>query len=372
MATIDNILNTRKSEGLFRTLKHEITATDFCSNDYLGVARSKAISSSILAQVSVLEKKNGATGSRLLSGNSELYNELESQIASFHNSESALLYPSGYQANVGLLSCLGTKEDTFILVSLVHASLIDGARLSKAKRFKFLHNDVADLKKKLRKSTGNIYVIVEGLYSMDGDISKLQEISTVCEKANAKLIVDEAHSVGILGEHGAGLVSKLGLENKVFARIVTYGKAFGSHGAAILGSASLRDWLVNFSRSFIYSTGLPPFQLIAIQEIYQAMPRLDEERKKLWNTIEYFRSKQGEHHQWLPSSSPIQSLIIQGNDQVKKLAESLQTKGFEVFPILSPTVAVNTERIRFCIHAYNTEKEIDQLFEVINTSLNVD
>ena len=372
MTTIDNILNKRKSEGLFRTLKHEITATDFCSNDYLGIARCKAISSSILAQVSLLEKKNGATGSRLLSGNSKLYNELESQIASFHHAESALLYPSGYQANVGLLSCLGSKEDTFILDSLVHASLIDGARLSKAKRFRFLHNDVEDLKKKLSKSTGNIYVIVESLYSMDGDISKLEEIATVCKSFNAKLIVDEAHSVGVFGNHGEGLVSKLELENKVFARVVTYGKAFGSHGAAVLGSLSLKDWLVNFSRSFIYSTGLPPFQLVAIQEIYQAMPKLNEERKKLWSNIEYFRSKQGEHLQWLPSVTPIQSLIVEGNNQVTKLAELLQTNGFEVFPILSPTVAVNTERIRFCIHAYNTEKEIDQLFEVINTSSYVD
>lgn len=372
MATIDNILNTRKSEGLFRTLKHEITATDFCSNDYLGAARSSSIARSIFDKISVLEKKNGATGSRLLSGNSELYNELEKQIASFHNSKSALLYPSGYQANVGLLSCLGTKEDTIILDALVHASLIDGARLSKAKRFKFSHNDVEDLKKKLSKSTGNIYVIVESLYSMDGDISKLEEIAAICEAFNAKLIVDEAHSVGIFDTHGQGLVSKLGLEKKVFARIVTYGKAFGSHGAAVLGSVSLKDWQVNFSRSFIYSTGLPPFQLIAIQEIYQAMPLLNKERKSLWNNIEYFQSKQEVHHHWIPSSSPIQSLIVKGNEQVKKLAELLQTKGFEVFPILSPTVAINTERIRFCIHAYNTEKEIDQLFEVINTSSYVD
>ncbi len=369
MSDIRNILRQRKSDGLFRALKHEIKSTDFCSNDYLGFARSSSLTEAVFHEVSLGDKRNGATGSRLLSGNTELYTQLERQISEYHSSEDALIYPSGYQANLGLLSCIATKNDTLILDELVHASLIDGARLSHAHRFKFSHNNLNDLCKKLEKGRGTIYVVVESLYSMDGDIPDLKAISELCQKFNAKLIVDEAHSAGIYGPSGAGLVSELGLQNQVFARIITYGKAFGIHGAAILGSSELKDYLVNYSRSFIYSTGLPPYQLVCIKQAYLHMKNAENERKNLFSNIAYFRAKIKSDSRWISSNSPIQSLLISGNKRVHDLAIKLQQLQFEVFPILSPTVASGQERIRFCMHSFNTTEEIDQLFIAINSNI---
>ena len=366
MSNIQIILKERKSKGLLRELKHEIKSIDFCSNDYLGFSRSTELNQSILNELNIV--KNGATGSRLLSGNSNLYTDLEQEIAQFHHAETALIYSSGYQANVGLLQCIAQKGDTLILDELAHASLIDGARLSHAKRFKFKHNDIIDLEQKLNNSTGNVYVVVESLYSMNGDFSDLITISNICKKYGANLIVDEAHSGGIFGKNGTGLVSELNLQENVFARIITYGKAFGVHGATILGSTQLKDYLINFSRSFIYSTGLPPYQLIAIKKAYQKMLVSESTRKKLFDNIQYFKSKT-DNSNWIKSNSPIQSIIIPGNQKVKEVGLYLQQNKLEAFPILSPTVAEGTERIRFCIHSFNTSKEIDQLFATLNTIL---
>ncbi|UTW67021.1 pyridoxal phosphate-dependent aminotransferase family protein [bacterium SCSIO 12643] len=362
MEFLNTILKKRETEGLKRNIKPSVTGIDFCSNDYLGLARSSKLHQDILDALHQSDFKNGATGSRLLSGNNEAYEELEQHIASFHDAEAALIYPSGYQANIGLLQCIAGKGDTLILDELAHASLIDGARLSHAKRFKFQHNNLDDLQKKLAQASGKIFVVIEALYSMNGDVADVESIVQICTKYNAHVIVDEAHSAAVYGTKGQGLTFELGLQHKVFARIITYGKGFGSHGAAIIGSRTLIDYLINFSRSFIYSTGLSPVHLESIKTAYQHVKESTIQRERLFEVITYFRSKILENASWLYSSSAIQSLVIPGNSVVKAVALQLNKSGISVFPILSPTVAKGSERIRFCLHSYNTKEEIDHLF----------
>ena len=352
--------------GLLRKLKDPISGVDFCSNDYLGLANSEEVHSELKSHIRT-DQKNGATGSRLLSGNFLDITKLENKIADFHGSQSALLFPSGYQANVGLLQCIAQKGDTIILDELCHASLIDGARLSYAHRFKFQHNDLDDLKSKLLKAKGHIYIVIESVYSMDGDLADLEGIIQLSKEFNAHIIVDEAHTGGIYGK-GKGLVSELNQEINVFARVITYGKTFGTHGAAILGTKTLKDYLVNFSRSFIYSTGIPPIHVLAIDVSYAFIKKCDPQRQCLFDNIQYFKSKMQSVGHWINSDTAIQSLIVPGNTSVKQLSHTLNDNGFAVFPILSPTVPTNTERIRFCLHSYNTFAQIDDLFKILNRS----
>ncbi|MET1057537.1 MAG: aminotransferase class I/II-fold pyridoxal phosphate-dependent enzyme, partial [Pedobacter sp.] len=212
-------LNLRSAEGTLRNLQYENTLYDFSSNDYLGFARSEELKKTISEE---LEKHPltplGATGSRLLSGNTEFAEELEKEIAVIHKAANGLIFNSGYTANLALFSCVPQKNDTIICDELIHASVIDGARLSLAKRLKFKHNDLEDLEKKIRLSTGQCYVAVESVYSMDGDLADLIHIAMLCRDLNAHLIVDEAHALGVLG---TGLVDLLHLHHSVFARVVT-------------------------------------------------------------------------------------------------------------------------------------------------------
>ena len=255
-AHLTALLDAKKAQGLHRKLVTvNADALDFCSNDYLGLAsKFDLISPEIQAEIQGL--KLGSTGSRLITGNSKLAEETEAIIAQFHKAEAALLYSSGFMANVGLMACIAGKDDTIISDDYIHASIIDGIRLSYATKYRFKHNDLEDLETQLQLAKNRIIVVVESIYSMDGDEGPLSKIADLCEKYGALLIVDEAHSTGIYGENGAGLVCQYGLENRVYARVHTFGKALGFHGAAVVGSHVLRDYLINYSRSFIYTTAI--------------------------------------------------------------------------------------------------------------------
>lgn len=357
-------LNQRKKQELLRQLPPDLKGIDFYSNDYLGLARNKSLIASIEKTIQADNPmQTGATGSRLLSGNTAYIEQLEQNIANFHGTEAALIFNSGYTANIGLLSCIASKEDTLIMDNLVHASLIDGARLSKAKRVRFRHNDLADLADKLGAVQGNKIVVVESIYSMDGDVCPLKEVVELCAIHQAKVIVDEAHGIGVLGGNGAGLVGQLGLEKSVFATVVTYGKAMGSHGAAILGKQWLKDYLVNFSRAFIFTTAPAFHQLATIKSSYQFLPKATKERQQLQLLIQYLQAKKADSpFTWLPSNSQIQAVIIPGNEAVMQAAKQLQTNGIVVMGIRYPSVAKGAERIRICLHASNTIEEIDYLF----------
>lgn len=355
-------LDERKAKNRLRELTYAELPVDFCSNDYLGFAKAKALQELIEKEANrVAATKNGSTGSRLLTGNHPYTEETENYIAQFHGSPNALLFNSGYDANLGLLASVPQRGDTIISDELIHASLIDGARLSHATRFRFKHNDPNDLEQKLQQAKGISYVVIESIYSMDGDMASIHEIAELCETYNANLIVDEAHAIGIFGHKGKGLVHQFGLENKIFARIVTYGKALGSHGAAILGSNTLRSYLINFARSFIYTTAAPLHQVIAIRCAYQLLEQFDNQNELARKIAYYTAGIESTALSRINSTSCIQTILFNNDLATKKAASYLQSKGFDVKAILSPTVPEGQERLRICLHLYNTEEEISNL-----------
>ncbi len=371
-AKLQEALDKRKQDSLFRSLLVNEGMIDFCSNDYLSLARSEKLKTVVQNHLNSLHSLNGATGSRSISGNTAFAEELEKEIATFHHAEAGLLFNSGYDANVGLFSCIASKGDTLICDELIHASIIDGCRLSYANRFKFAHNDLSDLEKKLQQAKGSVFVAVESVYSMDGDTSPLKEIADLCEKYQANLIVDEAHATGVFGEQGRGLVNEYGLENKVFARVHTFGKALGAHGAIVVGSDTLRNYLINFARSFIFTTALPFSSLLHIRYAYKELAAAELKTPVLHNRIRLFKEylKLPSVYYLIESRSPVQSLIVKGNEKTKAVATQLQRQGFDVRAILSPSVPVGKERLRISLHLHNTEAQIIQLTQALNQILN--
>ncbi|HEY6901178.1 MAG TPA: 8-amino-7-oxononanoate synthase [Puia sp.] len=354
---LEKRLNERRAVQAFRQLRLPEGKVDFCSNDYLGVATRGLIGE--------IEGGHGSMGSRLLAGNYALVEEVEGRLAEFHAAEAGLIFNSGYDANLGVLSAVPQKGDFVLYDSLSHASIRDGIRLSFAKAFSFAHNDCVDLEKKLRAAEGGTrFVVTESVFSMDGDQAPLGEMVGVCRRYGAQLIVDEAHATGIIGERGEGLVQALGLEGDCFARVHTFGKAVGCHGAVVLGSGLLRDYLINYSRSFIYTTALPPVSVGAIARAYELLPSLSAERAQLRAHIERFRGA-GMRYERVDSRTPIQVVIVPGNAAVKEVAGRLQASGLDVRAILSPTVPKGSERLRIVLHAFNSGEEIDRMLALL-------
>ena len=371
-------LATHRQNGLLRELKLAGELIDFCSNDYLGFARSPELNQRIhQVHAEQIEARNGSTGSRLLAGHTQLAQELEEELAQFYQTEAALIFNSGYDANLGLLACLPRAGDTLLTDELIHASMIDGARLSYATRHRFRHNDLSDVEAKLKSArdssqNGQVFVAVESVYSMDGDMAPLRELVDLCEQYGAALLVDEAHATGLYGPNGEGLVVAMGLQNRVLARVYTFGKALGVHGATVVGPAVLRDYLINFARPFIYTTALPAHSLLAIRCAHQYRTSRADTQVQLQERLTYFR--QSIDHSlpdttWTNSQSPIQCLILPGNEFARQVAQQAQEIGMDVRAILSPTVPAGQERLRLCIHAFNTKEEIDQLVTVLQIAL---
>lgn len=369
----DKLLQRQDNKAL-RQLPPTNDLIDFASNDYIGFAKNKAIfnqTHQLLLEENLMI--NGATGSRLLSGNHILYTKAENYISRFHQSEAALIFNSGYDANVGFFSTVPQRNDVILYDELCHASIRDGIQMSKAKAFKFGHNDLGELQKlilKFTSETNEIYIATESIFSMDGDAPKLEELANLSEEHHCLLVIDEAHALGVFGEKGEGLVQSSGLQNKVFARIMTFGKGLGCHGAAIIGSENLKNYLVNFARSFIYTTGLSPHSVATILIAYQQLGQEQENLKKLKSNIVFFNQEKmrlGLKPMFVYSKSAIQCAILPGNEKVKSIAAQLQQKGFNVKPILSPTVPQGQERLRFCIHSYNSESEISNVLEFLAT-----
>ncbi len=358
-------LDERHAAGNYRALKPESALIDFCSNDYLGFARSGILADKIKAELDNHPPAlNGSAGSRLLAGNTVYAEQLEALLAHFHGYQAGLIYNSGYDANLGLLSCLPQRGDTIITDELIHASLIDGARLSYANRYRFKHNDLDSLEDKLKQASGIIYIVVESVYSMDGDTAPIQEIIALSQQYNAHLIVDEAHATGVFG---GGIVQHLNLQHHIFAQVTTFGKALGCHGAIVLGSSMLRSYLINFSRSFIYTTAAPFHQLASIKMAYELLADSEIPRKNLQQNIKHFKDGYiNNNYQLITSNSAIQSIVLKSNHAAKALALLIQGQGFDVRPILSPTVAAGTERLRICLHAFNTMNHISDLLAIIN------
>ncbi|WP_432411998.1 aminotransferase class I/II-fold pyridoxal phosphate-dependent enzyme [Rasiella sp. SM2506] len=379
-------LEKRATNNSLRSLGTTTNLIDFSSNDYLGFSTSLAIlnrTSEILKEYKL--QQNGATGSRLLSGNHKLYALAEQQIAQFHNVESALIFNSGYDANIGFFSSVPQRGDLILYDELCHASIRDGIKMSDAKAYKFKHNDLEELQKKINSflpfgempagqrgrslSEAEVYIVTESIFSMDGDQPDLKKMAALSKKLGCHLVIDEAHAFGVFGKSGEGLVQELELENEVFARLITFGKALGCHGAAILGSAALKQYLVNFARSFVYTTALPPHSVATICSGYEELAKTSA-REKLHSNIaivqnEIIKIKLQDY--FISSNSAIHSCIVPGNEQVKKVSEALKKEGFDVKPILSPTVPKGQERLRICVHSFNTEEDIKTILNLIKT-----
>jgi len=359
----------RFDQGIIRDLPGSNEGIDFFSNDYLGHSRSFDLNETVKAALE--DQSLGSTGSRLLSGNSKLVMELEDELAIRFNSPSALLFNSGFDLNLGLLSTIPEEDDIILLDQNVHASLKLGAKLSSASRNYFRHNDQEHLKDRLkfyRNKIGikkNIFVVVESVYSMDGDTAPLIGMVDLAEKYGAHLIVDEAHGAGVFGPKGRGVVSDLGLEGQIFARVVTFGKAFGAHGAVVLTDQLIKKFLINFCQPLIFTTAMPPHSLIAIRESVRVCQESNINRKNLFLKIEKLKNELNRPFQ----QSPIFSIPIPSIPLLKKLTQNLKDHSFNVSPIFSPTVKRGTERLRICLHTFNEDKDIEKLAQEIKRFL---
>ncbi|MDO6471191.1 8-amino-7-oxononanoate synthase [Maribacter sp. 1_MG-2023] len=374
---LQNILAERKKEETFRSLESTEGLIDFLSNDYLGFATNETLFSKTF-QLLLTENvaSNGSGGSRLLSGNHKLYKQLESILAEFYKAEAALVFNSGYDANMGLFSAVPQRGDLIFYDEFVHASIREGIRMSNAKAYSFLHNDLVSLQEKIKLNTARnehekyaVYIVTESIFSMDGDTPDLKAFAKFTTANGYHLIVDEAHTVGVLGSNGEGLIPELGLEKDVFARTVTFGKAFGCHGAAVLGSEDLKEYLVNFAKPFIYTTALTPHTLATIITAHEYMGELGKEPKSLLTeNIVYFKKQLGLHkieQFFIPSDTAIQGCIISGSKKAKLVSKKLIDKGFNIKAILSPTVPEGQERLRICLHSFNSKEEIGLLVKLL-------
>ena len=377
-------LNQRREANALRQLKvPKAECVDFSSNDYLGFSKNPVIfsrASEILKEQNL--EWNGAAGSRLLSGNHKLYELTERFIAKIHQVEAALIFNSGYDANVGFFGSVPQRGDVILYDEFIHASIRDGIQMSHAKAYKFKHNDLKDLERLLAKQDEMlkqvqhdacaIYVVTESVFSMDGDSPDLLKLVELCEQFAAQVFIDEAHAIGVFG---TGIIDELGLGHRV-TRLITFGKAMGCHGAAILGSETLKSYLVNFSRSLIYTTALPPHSVATILAAYEhaasdaKLP--NSALKKLRENIQYFQKelkKQQFQEFFIKSDSAIHCAILPGNARVKQISTELLAAGFDVKAILSPTVPAGQERLRICLHSYNSQNEIKTLLSLLSKSL---
>ncbi len=376
-------LSARKASNAMRTLNNTEGLVDFSSNDYLGLARNKAVYSWAIQLIDGMALPlNGSTGSRLLTGNHSLFSDLESLLERVHGA-SALVFNSGYDANVGFFSSVPQRSDLVFYDENVHASIRDGIRMGLAKSMKFRHNNLEDLQDLWQRHTGRtegaekgagnpseVYIVTESVFSMDGDSPDLEGLVDFCRMKGCRLVVDEAHALGVCSPGGKGLLEKMEIHREAFARIITFGKAMGAHGAAILGSSLLREYLMNFSRSFIYTTAMPPHAVATLLATYHFMATANGTQKhsSLQENMAYFRkqlvSRQLESY-FTPGQWAIHCCLLPGNSRVKEASAHLRQAGFDVRPILSPTVAEGSERLRICLHAFNTPKEIDGLLATL-------
>jgi 8-amino-7-oxononanoate synthase len=344
---------------------------DFASNDYLGFSQSEIIfkdTQKYLVKNKCIEEVS--TGSWFLSGNHKLHQETEGFIANFHQAETALIFNSGCNAHIGFFTAVPQKGDLILYDELCYASIQDGIQLSNAKAYKFIHNDFEELERLiLCNQNTTVYIVTESVFSMDGDCPNLEELVRLSDKHHCYLVVDESHALGIFGSQGEGFVQMMGLQDLIFARILTFGNGLGCQGAAILGSVELRDCLVNIARSYNHTTRLSPSFIATILIAYQHLEKEIQTIAQLRKNIILFSQEKnllGLKPLFVHSKSAMQSAIIPGNENVTSIAQKLQEKGFDVKAVISPTVPEGQERLRFCLHSYNSNEEISELLRLLS------
>ena len=332
---------------------------NFSSNNYLGIANHSALASA--AKEAIDRYGCGSGASRLISGNMTLHEELENQLAEFKDTEAALVFNSGFQANTGILSTLAGEGDAILSDELNHASIIDGCRLSRAKTIVYVHCDLGQLEEALKQagSCRRKLIVTETIFSMDGDEAPLTGIVELAEKYDAAVMVDEAHATGIFGPGGAGVVSKLGLVDRVLVQMGTLGKALGGFGAYVAGSQALRDLLINRCRSFIFTTSLPPAIMAMAMAAIDLVEGEPERREALWNNCRLLSDGLKKMGFSLGEiQSPILPLIIGDADKCMQFSEQLLERGVFAQGIRPPTVPPGTSRLRITLMATHTREHI--------------
>jgi 8-amino-7-oxononanoate synthase len=346
-ARLTAILAELRAAGLLRQLRLP-QGIDLVSNDYLGFAEHPYIKERL--GEAVAELPAGSGGSRLLRGHHQVFDALESRLAAFSGSEAALLFSSGYAANIGLLQAIVSESDFIVSDERNHASLIDGIRLTKAQTAIYRHQDLNALEAALKTPRkGRAFVITESVFSMDGDLTPLGEVAAMAERYDAVLVVDEAHATGLYGRRGSGRVEELGLRDRVVATIHTGGKSLGSGGAWVAGSGVLRDVLVNRSRSFIFSTAPIPVLAAALNAGLDLLQREPERRVEVHRKSVMLRQQLAGANIQTGGDSPIVPIIAGSNEAAMALQDGLQAAGFDVRAIRPPSVPAGTARLRVTV-----------------------
>jgi 8-amino-7-oxononanoate synthase len=341
---------------------------NFSSNDYLGVSvdpRLRAAVAETLAKGSPV----GSTGSRLLSGHAAIWEELESRLAQFTGTEAALYFSSGYVANVGLFSALLRPDDIVFSDSANHASIIDGIRLSGARKVIFPHLDLNALEDVLRQShadAGQRFLVVESVFSMDGDRTPLADLIALAHRYGAELIVDEAHATGVFGPQGRGLAASSQTDGAVFAAVHTCGKALAGMGAFVSGSKTLKQFLINRARTFIFSTALPPYLAVQMRAAIGIVESADAERERLADLAAHLRTRlQAAGFDTAQSNSQIVPVLLGTNERALQFAARLCAEGFVVRAIRPPTVPVGSARLRLSLTVRHTREMLDRLVDAL-------
>src|ERR1700719_2467920 len=369
LAELQAGLRELESRSQRRTLI-EITGVNLCSNDYLGLADNPALKQSVIEAVT-RAARIGATGSRLLAGHAAVWNELEEEFAAFAGSEAALYFGSGYAANIGLLTSLASKNDVFFSDALNHASIIDGIRLSGARKIIYSHRDLNALESSLKENQskpGRKLIVTETVFSMEGDVVPLDAIVALAEKYGVGVILDEAHATAVHGPHGRGIATQFLADGRILAAMHTCGKALASAGAFVCGTAVLRDHLINQARIFIFGTALPPYMAEQIRAALHLAAGMNTERAELLSRSQDFaKSLQRDGWETLGTTTQIVPAVIGANDAAVAAAEFLHRAGFAVRAIRPPTVPPGTARIRFSVSHKITATELEKLATSLST-----
>ena len=374
---LDEELSRLKKENLYRSLrtidgpqspKVKIKGKTFIllsSNNYLGLINHPYIKRK---SAEALKKYGTGSGaSRLISGNIALYDELEKKIAEFKGCESSLVFSSGYAANIGTIPALAGKGDIIFSDELNHASIIDGSRLSGAKVFIYPHNDIAILEKELKKAGkySRRIIITDSIFSMDGDLACLPEIVSIAEKYGAVLMVDDAHATGVLGAKGRGSTEYFNINGKIDVYMGTLSKAIGSVGGFIAGSKKLAEYLINKSRSFIYSTGLPPAALAASLAAFEIIEKDLSFKKRLWKNVSFLKTGLDElGYDTMNTKTQIIPVLLKSEKRTLKAMYYLYEKRIFLPGIRPPTVPENKCRLRATVMATHTKRDLEYVLEV--------
>ncbi|AXP38357.1 8-amino-7-oxononanoate synthase [Haemophilus influenzae] len=334
------------------------------SNDYLGLASDENLHRSFLQQYGGNFPSFTSSSSRLLTGNFPIYTDLEELVAQRFQRESALLFNSGYHANLGILPALTTTKSLILADKFVHASMIDGIRLSRCAFFRYRHNDYEHLKNLLEKNVGKFdrtFIVTESVFSMDGDVADLKQLVQLKKQfPNTYLYVDEAHAIGVYGQNGLGIAERDNLIAEIDLLVGTFGKALASMGAYVVCDQILKECLINQMRPLIFSTALPPFNVAWTHFIFERLPQFSKERSHLEQLSAFLRQEVEHRTQIMPSQTCIVPYILGENEVTLAKAKTLQEQGYYCLPIRPPTVPKGTSRIRLSLTADMTIDEVKQ------------